>query len=241
MKPKTKVTLGILTFVTAAAFTPVYDLFIKDKIDSVEVVVVKPGKDIQKNEQLLESMFVIERRDKKDIVKDVIYPEDLPTIIGYDSSQLMVGNSIVSKKMIDYDNLIPDSAEGEAIRPLMSDMIFAQPGSLRRKDTIDIYLVDNALIEQDAEDITDGVRAETVKNLLKEPVLKDVKVVYVKDSSNREVTNDIGEEKTTTKTSERLNATGTISDLEVILNEEDFQKLMKEVIENDKKLYITYN
>ncbi|MGQ4669190.1 hypothetical protein ACUIJN_25940, partial [Metabacillus halosaccharovorans] len=236
MKPKTKVTLGILTFVTAAAFTPVYDLFIKDKIDSVEVVVVKPGKDIQKNEQLLESMFVIERRDKKDIVKDVIYPEDLPTIIGYDSSQLMVGNSIVSKKMIDYDNLIPDSAEGEAIRPLMSDMIFAQPGSLRRKDTIDIYLVDNALIEQDAEDITDGVRAETVKNLLKEPVLKDVKVVYVKDSSNREVTNDIGEEKTTTKTSERLNATGTISDLEVILNEEDFQKLMKEVIENDKKL-----
>lgn len=241
MKSKTKLTLGILTFVTAAAFTPVYDIFIKDKIDSVEVVVVKPGKNVEKSERLTEDMFFIERRDKKNLVKDVIFPEELPSIIGYDASQVMVGNSILSKQMIDFDNLVPDATEGESIRPIMSDMIFAQPGSLRRKDNIDIYLISESLIEKENTSTVDGVRTTKVDaSILKEPILKNVSVVYVKDSSNKEVTNDVSEGKSS-KESERLNATGSISDLEVILNEEDFQKLMKEVVENNMKLYITYN
>ncbi|MFP3490991.1 hypothetical protein R0K20_25750, partial [Staphylococcus sp. SIMBA_130] len=65
------------------------------------------------------------------------------------------------------------------------------------------------------------------------------KVVYAKDSSNKEVVTD-----TKTKPKEenvRLNATGNISDLEVILNQEDFDKLMSAVIEQKNKLYITYN
>ncbi|PMC36256.1 hypothetical protein CJ195_15700 [Bacillus sp. UMB0899] len=242
MKPKTKVTLGVLTFVTAAAFTPIYDIFIKDKIDSVEVVVVKPGADIEKSERLTENMFLIERRDKKDLIDEVLYPDDLPSIIGYDASQIIVSNSIVSKKMIDFDNLVPDASEGEAIRPIMSEMIYAQPGSLRRKDRIDIYLVDEAFVKESNNTNVDGVREpEADASILKKPLLENVTVVYAKDSSNREVTNEVGEGTAKSSESERLNATGTISDLEVILNEEDFQKLMKEIIENKNKLYITYN
>ena len=78
--------------------------------------------------------------------------EDEKQVIGYDAGQLLVGNAIISKDMVDYDKLVPNEKEGEAIRPIVSDMIFAMPGSVRRKDTIDIYLVSNSLIGQYAKE-----------------------------------------------------------------------------------------
>ena len=63
--------------------------------------------------------------------------------------------------------------------------------------------------------------------------------MYAKDSSNKEVVTDT--ETKPKEENERLNATGNISDLEVILNQEDFDKLMSAVIEQKNKLYITYN
>ncbi|MFC0273779.1 hypothetical protein ACFFIX_20540 [Metabacillus herbersteinensis] len=252
MKPRTKITLGILTALTVMLFIPIYDLFIKDKIDSIEVVVVKPGKTIEKNEEITEAKLAVERRQKQSLIGDVIYAKEISEILGREASQVMVSNSMVSKKMIDYDLIVPNESEGEAIRPIVSDMIFAKPGSLRRKDTIDIYLISKDLIgnytDTQATDspssaapneVSSKQKPKVSPSMLKEPLLKNVKVVYAKDSSNREVTND-SEEDAKNK-NERLNATGNISDLEIILNEEDFQRLMNEVIQNENKMYITYN
>ncbi|MDA6130889.1 hypothetical protein OSK38_26385, partial [Escherichia coli] len=106
--------------------------------------------------------------------------------------------------MIDFEQLIPDETEGEAIRPITKEMIYAQPGSLRRKDSIDIYLVNQDgttnLITNGAPEVTSETKEETDSkeaeskekveintSVNTKPFLKDVRVVYVKDSGNKEV------------------------------------------------------
>ncbi|QAS54819.1 SAF domain-containing protein [Halobacillus litoralis] len=247
MKPRTKIILGIFTSLLLLALIPTYDIFLKDKIDSTAVVVVKADTEIKTNQTIEPEMLSIERRRKQDLVDDVVLADEINDITGKEAAELLVSNSMVSKKMIDYEQMLPNPDEKEAIRPIVSDMIYAKPGSLRRKDNIDIYTISGDVTDkrmaETSEDTEDNeVSSEDVKKAekeaLKTPLLTNVRVVYVKDSANNEVT---GEDGKVVAKGERLNATGNISDLEVILNEEDFNKLMKAVIEDNQKLYITYN
>lgn len=250
MKPGIKIALGVFTSLATAGFIFVYDFYIKDRIDSEEVVIVKAGEEILKSEPIYKSKLVVERRAKESLVEGVVLAKDMNKIIGKDSKQVIVGNSMISTKMIDYDMLIPDPEKGEAIRPITKDMIFAQPGSLRRKDEVDIYLVykdktTSIMVDGPTETSSEDKKTEelnvtanqTLKGIVDtKPFLKGIKVVYVKDSGNKEV---IGATESG-ESDKRLNATSTISDLEVILNEEDFSKLMNEVLQKGAQLYITY-
>lgn len=249
-----KLFLALGTAILLLACLPTYELFFKDKMDSVEVLVVNAEGGIQEKDQLTEDNVSVERRRKQDLVAGTALAADYKEVIGKEAGKTLLNNSIVSKEDIDFDDLVPNRSEGEAIRPIVNDMIFAQPGSLRRKDTIDIYAVSDADIESSSnENSTEGdedttetgeetivsstnPNQEVEATKLKAPILQDVKVVYVKDSSNQEVINEME----TKGTEERLNATGNISDLEVILGEEDFDLLMNTVL-SGKKLYITYN
>lgn len=247
MKPRTKIILGVFTSLLLLALIPTYDIFLKDKIDSTAVVVVKADTEIKTNQTIEPEMLNIERRRKQDLVDDVVLANEINDITGMEAAELLVSNSMVSKKMIDYDQLLPNPDEEEAIRPIVSDMIYAKPGSLRRKDNIDIYTISgdvtekrkaNASEETESNEVSSEDVKKAEKEALKKPLLTNVRVVYVKDSANNEVT---GEDGKVVAKGERLNATGNISDLEVILNEEDFNQLMKAVIEDNQKLYITYN
>ncbi|MCU1808343.1 hypothetical protein NVV31_23515 [Cytobacillus firmus] len=252
MKPGVKIALGIFTSVATAGFIFVYDFYIKDRIDSAEVVVVKAGEEILKSEKITKNKLVIERRPKEALIDDVVLAQDMEQIVGQDSSVNIVGNSMISTKMIDFEQLIPDETKGEAIRPITKEMIYAQPGSLRRKDSIDIYLINQDgttnLTTNGAPEVISETKAETdskeadskeeaVVSVNTKPFLKDVRVVYVKDSGNKEVVSATEGNKG----DKRLDATSTISDLEVILNEEDFTKLMGEVLGKGARLYITYH
>ncbi len=248
--------VSVILALILIAFIPIYDLYIKGKIDSVEVAVVKPGVEIAPTEKITKDKITVERRRKQDLIDEVIYPDDIPSIIGYDAADLMVGNAMISSKMIDYDGLIPDESKGESIRPIVDEMIYAKPGSLRRKDTVDMYIVKGKKVDGESNSSshqvvsnhdsgnsdpinTEEMAEEEKADLgLSDPILTNVKVVYAKDSSNQEVTNTEGK---STSESDRLHATGTISNLEVILNEEDFQLLMEHVVTNNDRLYITYN
>lgn len=251
MKPGVKIGLGVFTSLATAGFIFVYDFYIKDRIDSEEVVIVKTGEEILKSEQIDKSKLVIERRAKEALVDGVVLAKDMEKIIGKDSKQVIVGNSMLSTKMIDYDLLVPDPEKKEAIRPIKKEMIYAQPGSLRRKDVVDIYLVykdktTNIMMNGESEVTSENkakaevnvTASESVKGMVSaKPFLEKVKVVYVKDSGNKEVT---GASEQNEGGDKRLNATSTISDLEFILNEEDFTKLMTEVLQKGAQLYITY-
>lgn len=250
MKPSIKIALGVFTSLATIGFILVYDLYIKERIDSTEVVVVKAGKEISQSEQLTEEKLAIERRPKESLIEGVVLAKDIKEIIGEDAKQDIIGNSMISMKMVDFDNLVPNQKEGEAIRPIAKDMIYAKPGSLRRKDIIDLYLVretgDSFQISTNAKSAQSKDKSDTSiniegqakmnRNILITPFLEDVKVVYVKDSGNKEV---VSAEEEGAK-DKRLNATSAISDLEVILNEEEFSRLMEEVLGKGSKLYITY-
>ncbi len=220
-----------------------YDLVIKPNVLSTEVVVAKEL--IEPHTELNSSHLAIERRNKEELVKGYIKPEEMGELYGKDSNVLLLENQVLSKEFIDYENLTPDPTKNEAIRPLPSDWIFAVPGSLRRKDTITIYPVKDqdavssqtqstqtvtstdTMTEEEAEKVTPEEIASRFQ-----PILKNVTVSYVKTSSNQEVTNEEGSK-------ERLNASGTATDIEVNINEEQLKTLVS-FIDAGYKLYISY-
>jgi hypothetical protein len=67
------------------------------------------------------------------------------------------------------------------------------------------------------------------------PILVDIPIVYVKDGSGNEILN--GENSSEEK---RFTSTGAVSDLEVILNEDEY-RLLKKYIELGYQVYISYN
>lgn len=67
------------------------------------------------------------------------------------------------------------------------------------------------------------------------PALVDIPIVYVKDGAGNEIKN--GKDSTET---ERLTSTGPVTDLEVLMNEDEY-RLIKKYMEMGYKLYITYN
>lgn len=249
MKPGVKIGLGLTLSLATAGFIFVYDSFIKDRIDSAEVVVVKAGAEISKAQPITQNKLTIERRPKDALVDNVVYAKDINKIIGQDAQQDLVGNSMISIKNVDFDGVIPNPKKKEAIRPITKNMIFAQPGSLRRKDVVDIYLVyPNGSTNLDANGPStvsstqqNSASGNILNSIMKDqkPFLKGIKVEYVKDSSNKEVV-AAPDDKNGNNADPRLNATSTISDLEIILNEDDFTKLMDQVLSKGAKLYITY-
>jgi hypothetical protein len=140
MKPSVKIFIGLSLFIFTIAFIVIWDTMIKDRIDSVEVLVVRPGVVIEKNEVITEDKIAIEKRNRSTLIEGVVYPEELGSIIGYEAKQALYGNSIFSFRYIDENTLTPDAAKGEAVRPIPNEWIYASPSTLRRKDYIDLYL-----------------------------------------------------------------------------------------------------
>ncbi|MCK6259594.1 SAF domain-containing protein [Fictibacillus sp. KIGAM418] len=241
MKPWVKMTIGFTIMFAVIGFVVAWDLFIKDEIDSVEVVVA--AKDIPLKETITKDMLGVEKRNKGTVVKGTVLAKDMNKIIGQSPKSSILSNSIMSTEEIDYDNLVPNPDKGEAIRPIPQEWIYAKPGSLRRKDRIDIYLWP---IEQKNELVkkAKGKNAPVVSPVLsemdpdtkdgKKALLQNVPVLYAKDNSNKEVVNTEGNPE------DRLNGSAIISELEVNLNQDDFDSLIQ-VAKAGYKLYITYN
>lgn len=250
MGNKAKIGLSVGIFVLIAGGIVSYDAFLKDKINTEEVVVVKQGVTVKESQTLDNSVLAIENRPKTQVPDDAITSAQIDSIAGKTASVNVTGNSVLTKEQVDYDNLVPNKEDGEAIRPITADMLFATAGTLRRGDEVTIYaLTENQWGEathSDNEQVVTDTNDLVAKN---EPILKDVKVAYVRDGSNNEVQNatQTQSESSTDAVSQsensdaRLNGTSTVSELEVILKEDDFQKLMTQVTGQGKKLYIVYN
>ena len=265
MNPYLKITLGILLSVLVIGFIVVWDLYLKDNIMSEEVVIVKPDVQLEAKDTIQREHLAIEKRRINSLVEGTVTAEQIDEVVGHDSAVPLVGNAILSTKYIDFDDVVPDAEKGEAIRPIPEDWIYAKPGSLRRKDRIDIYAIESEEIRdfqanmerlhQEPSDESDDESKEedTVSSsshqsklpledrihLDIEPILTNVPVVYAKDASNREVVGETAKGESEEQDS-RLDASGRISDLEVNLNSEDFKTLMG-YINDGYQLYITYN
>lgn len=228
-----------------------YDLVIRDRALSTEVVVAKDK--IEQHTVFDMSNLVVERRNKNQLVEGYVTPDEINTILGKDAAVAVLKNQMISTEFVDFINLTPDPKKNEAIRPIPSEWIYALPGSLRRKDVISIYAVKDKdkettssqsirvvdrpqEIESDKEEIltAEDVESKSPEEVASQftPIMSNIAVVYVKTSSNQEVMNKEDSE-------ERLNASGTAAELEVNITEEQLEILMN-YIENGYKFYISY-
>ncbi len=250
MRPSIKIALAVFIGLSAMGLNVLWDLYFGKKLESAEVLVVKAGEEIGKKEMITRDKIAVELRDKKDLVEGVIYAQDYSKVVGKDAGQLLIGNSMISESMIDWDELVPDPDKDEAIRPIPTDWIYAKPGSLRRKDRVDIYLVPNSLTKDETQDLIEEGTVREVKDdeekvtedketapQLK-PILENIPVVYAKDGANNEV---VGVKPEGQADDKRLNATGQITELELLLTNEQFYTLYDSVLYKKSKLYITYN
>lgn len=240
MKPIFKIILPILLAVCTAGAVIVWDVYFKDKIDSVQVIVVKEGKSIDIKEQITKDKLTIERRRREDLLDNPVLSMD--SIVGKYSKAFIAGNSMVTVDMIDYQDLIPDPKKGELIRPIPESW-FAPggvPSSMRRQDKADLYLIDNSVKTGSVP--AGATSSQSTKNvigrLVDKPILKDVPVLYAKDTSGNEVVTNPEDKNSTTET--RLTSTSQIKQLELILNEEDFHKIADACLGGQYSLYIGY-
>lgn len=316
MKPSTKLILSAISGLLVIGFIVLWDLVIVPSIDSEEVVVVKPNVVIHKFDDIKQSDLTIEKRNRGSLIEGYIKPEDIKTIVGKQAAQNLVGNQIISTRFVDLDNSEPNPEKGESIRPIPNQWIYALPATLRRKDTIDIYLVKSDSLKENQSSIrqttsseefiglspeqelanketeenakaedknyeeqriaitedkkfeyktavvlgekqevldyqaerqvwleTKGLNEDQWKQLAVRgdiPVLVDVPVAYAKDGTGNEIQNNVPEENANQKEESRLRSTGTITNLELLLNEEKHRLLMNYINEG-YQLYITYN
>lgn len=226
-----------------------YEMYFKDTFGNAEIVVAKDN--IEFKDKITEEDLEVRKVRTDNVVEGAYKPHDMEVILNNYASISISQGSQIYPSLIDSYDLIPNEEEGEFIAPIPTDWLFAVPGSLRSAYVADIYAVpsdEQAIIqsleeqgeqqsgdnnEEEAEEgegplDTDEQTDALVQNNLK-PILNDVRVSSVKDNSNQEVVNS----------TENDQATGTISNIEIVANQNMLNKLSQKSQEG-YKFYIVY-
>lgn len=245
MKRYGRVLLAILLMGAGVGFLFYFEFELKDKIDTVDVVVAKES--IGFKEQITEDDLIIKPVRRGSEVDGAISPLKMETLIGQHASIEIKKGTQLYPELIDTYDLVPDETKGEFVAPIPNEWLFAVPGSLRRTYFADIYAIadEEALaikqLEEDAKqatvssDSSEDEEAENEEVLITNvspnslPILENVRVASVKDGSNKEVM----------VSSETNEVTGSVSDLEVIANAEMFETI-KKYTQSGYKLYVVY-
>ncbi len=234
-----KVFAAVLLLLTGVAFTIYWEVYAKEKIDSVEVIIA--SQPIGFKEQLTEENIQVVNVRRSAAVDNRFTVESYQALIGkYASVKIEKGTQLYTE-LIDTHDLVPDTNKGEFVAPIPNEWLFAVPGSLRRTYIADIYVIgdkEKAVIDsllKDAREENDKTDEENIEDVvvesesISEPILKNVRVSSVKDQNNQEVQNS----------EENQQATGSVSNLEVIADEEMFETI-RTYAEQGFKLYVVY-
>lgn len=239
MKVAFKIVLAFLFVAMGVGFVLANEFYIKEKVDTVEVVVAKETIDFKKP-ITAENVEVINVR-RANVVENAVSVEKFKSLIGkYASIKIEKGTQIYAE-LIDTYNLVPDSTKGEFVAPIPKEWLFAVPGSLRRTYVADVYAIgdkDRAVVQALTKEAKkEGGHSKADKDApietdltpSTEPILTNIRVASVKDSGNKEV-------KESEETSE---ATGTVAALEIIATEEMLDTV-KTYMNDGYKLYVVY-
>lgn len=226
-----------------------FEFYFKDKIDTVEVIVAST--DINFKDVIQEDDISILKIRKDYAILGGYKPQDINLIVGYNASINIKKGTQLYPDLIDTFDLIPNELEGEFIAPIPASWIFTVAGSLRRSYIADFYAIPQkeqgniASLLQDRQDIIDVPNPNEVDENIeqeeipskdddeiitgREPILENVKVASVRDGSNREVV----------ESKENNQASGSITSLEIIADEE-MLNILKDYTQKGYKLYIVY-
>lgn len=228
---------AILLIAGAIGVGLLMEFYVYPKVDTVEVVIAKETIDFKKPITADNIEIINVRKGQK--IENAIPVTHYKSLIGkYASIKIEKGTQIYSD-LIDTYNLVPDSTKGEFVAPIPKDWLFAVPGSLRRTYVADIYAMGDKEREMLRQLQADAKResGEKVEDTPQElnvtpstaPILENVRVTSVKDNSNKEVR----------ESEETKEATGQVSELEVIATDEMLSTI-KEYTAAGYKLYVVY-
>lgn len=176
--------------------------------------------DVQKNTFITEEMIDIVKMDDSILVENAItFDRSTGTLsadlIGKEAMHFIPKGLQLVPGYFDDPELVKN--ENEFVFKVPSDWIKSMPSTVRRKDLVYVYPV----IEQlpNAEPLSTA--SLTTNTYIKKAELDKLKfvVAYVKDNANKEVVS--------TSTQERIDATGNVSELNVVVTLEQVELLKK--------------
>lgn len=261
-----KFLVPILILVLGIGFVFAFEFYIKDKVNTVDVVVA--NKNIDFKEKITTDDIEIKSVKKDDQIEESFRPDELESIINTFASIEIKKGTQLYPELIDAYDLIPNEDEGEFIAPIPNTWLFAVPGSLRRSYVADVYVVGNkeqALLEsliKDSEDVNvDETENENNKNENDEqeeleeneeddsPLNTDEEIDQVVKEMYKPILTNVrvasvkdGGNQEVTQQPESNNpdsATGNISTLEIIADDEMLSEL-REYTDRGFQLYIVY-
>lgn len=197
--------LAGLVLVATVAGTIIYNNYLSPILHDKTVLVA--SKTLQTNQVLDATDF-----------KSVMVPTSLlePGVVtsasqvsGMMSAQVITANQQITQNDLEANTLTPKA--NQEITPISPNWIYSVPDSLRRGDTVDIYVYPKPQLGQTMQP------SQLTKNATKGPLLKNVTVEYVHNNNNQEVTNAPGPVDNGGPLSLRENGTANPDLLELLL------------------------
>jgi len=228
MKQKLKGIIGIVIMFAALVATYFWLTYGQAQLESVSLLVAREN--IPKGTVINDAnkFFKTEKISLNSAVIGAIKPENINDLTGRMVEQFIPANGQIVKQAFSGNSII--LKDNEFVFKLPPSWVYSIPSSIRRGDKISIYeingKVDDMLnnpeeLEEKAIQLTKG----------KTEAIFETTVVYVKDSTNREVTDTNG--------NERLDGTSQVSAIEIICTRNDTQILENSVL-SGKKLIVVY-
>lgn len=201
--------IGLVIIAVGGLF--VWDFYLDKRLNTKEVVVAV--RTLDKNSILTKEDLKFERLRIEQIPDSAITNPN--EVIGRETAFVISKGLPLVTYLIDFEGVVPN--DNQLIVPIPKDWVVSVPGSLRRKDKVNLFEIPN----KDIKDLN--------YKLSKNPLLSDIVVAYAKDSSNQEV-------KPTKNDQLRIDATGIISDLELVLTYDQLDMLKSKALEGYKYL-----
>lgn len=235
MKTIMNVVLSVFFVAFGVSFVFAYEFYIKERIDTVQVVVA--SETIEFKGPITEENISIVNVKRGNEVENGVPVTAYKSLIGKYASVKIEKGTQVYMDLIDTYNLVPDSSKGEFVAPIPKEWLYAVPGSLRRTYVADVYAINDKdtlmrnalLIHAQEQGEAEGSTTQTSIVPNAEPILKSVRVSSVKDNGNKEV-------RESTETSD---ATGQVAALEIIANDEMLETITN-AMNDGYKLYVVY-
>lgn len=220
----------LLSFVIIIAGFGVVIAFDSVKANFNQTEVLVASKDISFKEEITMEHLTTAEVPTSQVLEVALKPEHAEQILGsYAAIEIKKGQQLHGTLLDSFD-LVPDESKGEFIAAIPESWLFVVPQSLRRSYLADFYVVatDEARI---IESMSSGQQESFLKND-REPILQNVRISSVKNSSNAEVETVVSEDN-------RESTTGTISNMEIIAND-DILHALRSSSENGYALYVVY-
>lgn len=219
MKKYIYLMISATLIILAVAMIITWEMYLDDRLNTVSVVVA--AKNMERSQVITKADVRIDRIKLEQAVEKPI--TSLRDVIGKEASQYIAkGNQLVDR-MIDRFGLDPNA--NQLIYSIPREWIYSSPGSLRRKDRVYIYAIpDEKRWSAGRAGLSPAPMSTAVSTGDSAPILSDIVVAFAKDSANQEV-------KPAANSDKRIDATGSINNIELVMTRAQYSVLEKKYLE----------